>query len=131
LTPFALLTRLAGLSLSEAARFLGVRRDTVNSWSSGRNRTPPGVLAQLRDLVAMQERAAAEALRLIASAESEAEIELGYPADDHEAQALGWPCVGAWFGMAARVVAGTDRPVILVPRGSTVATAAAAEAHER
>lgn len=33
--------------------------------------------------------------------------------------------------MAARLLAGLDRPAILVPRGSTPATAAAAVAHER
>jgi len=33
--------------------------------------------------------------------------------------------------MAARVAAATDRPIILVPRGSTLASAAAADAHER
>jgi hypothetical protein len=58
-----------------------------------------------------------------------AEIALGYPTDDHEAQGLGWPCVGAWRAMAARVVVAA-LPVRLVPRGSSLATAAAIEAHQ-
>lgn len=57
------------------------------------------------------------------------EIEIGYPADDHEAQSLGWPCVEAWAAMAARVLAASDTRIRLVPRGSTPGTAAAADAH--
>jgi len=42
-----------------------------------------------------------------------------------EASALGWPCVGAWRLMAARVVAGAPVPIALVPRGTTPAAATA------
>jgi hypothetical protein len=57
-------------------------------------------------------------------------IEIGLAADDHEAQALGWPCVGAQEAMLGLVVARCRRPVRIVPRGSTVATAAATDAHD-
>ena len=129
-TPFSLLVLLAGLSQREAGDFLGVRIDTVKSWSSGRNRCPDGALADMRRLVAQQERTASEALAQIEHMESghglPDAIELGEPVDDDDARSIGWPCVGAWRGMAARVVAGTDRPVEIVPRGSTPATRAAA-----
>jgi hypothetical protein len=90
------------------------------------------VLAELRDLIQKQERAAREAIAQIEQVRSQhpaAEIELGYPTDDHEAQGRGWPCVGAWRAMAARVVVAA-LPVRLVPRGSSLATAAAIEAHQ-
>lgn len=127
MTPFALLAALAGLSHREASELLSVRLDTVKSWSSGRNRCPPGALAELKRLIARQERAAREALAMFERAKTAefergataarviAEIELGYPADDDEARTLGWPCVGAWGAMAARVIAGSPAPVSLAP----------------
>ena len=48
----ACLARL-GLSLAEAAALHGVRLDTVKSWSSGRNRAPDGVWADLREREAL------------------------------------------------------------------------------
>jgi len=130
MTAFALLESLAGLSHREAAEFHRVRVDTVKSWAVGRNNCPRGALDELRALIKMQERAARETLAIIKRGRPD-EIELGCPSDDHEARSLGWPCVGAWAAMAARVAAATDRPIILVPRGSTLASAAAADARER
>ena len=127
MTPFALLESLAGLSHREAGEFHGVRIDTVKSWATGRNNCPPGPLGELRALIAMQERAACETLAIIKRGGA-AEIELGYPSDDREARSLGWPCVGAWAAMAARIVAATELAARLVPRGSTSATAAAIDA---
>lgn len=129
ITPLALLLDRCGLSHREAASFCSVRVDTVKSWSSGRNPTPPGVIAELRKLYAHQLLSAQEALTMIAAAPPSAEIELGLSADDHEAQALGWPCVGAQAAMLGMVVARAGRPVRIVPRGSTPGTAAAAQAH--
>lgn len=131
MTPYDLLRRRCGLSQPEAAEFHKVRLDTVKSWCSGRNRANDGVLAELRRLHAQIERVAAEALAAIAAAPAAEEIELGYAADDHEAQGLGWPCVGAQAASLGLVIARCDRPVRLAPRGSTVATAAAADAHRR
>lgn len=135
MTLFGILASLAGLSHREAALVCDVRLDTIKSWASGRNRTPPGALDELRDLIIRQERAAAEIVaqiaRLAKSHGAADEIEIGYPADDHEAQSLGWPCVGAWAAIAARVIAAAPVQVALVPRGSTPASAAAADEHER
>ncbi len=133
MTRFSLLAALAGLSHREAAEFHRVRIDTVKSWAVGRNNCPPGPLAELRALIAAQERAARETLAIIERGKPD-EIELGYPSDDHEARSMpggGWPCVGAWAAMAARILAATDRPAHFVPRGSTLSSAAAADAHER
>jgi len=133
MTPYALMLQACGLSIREAAAFHGVREDTVKSWSSGRARDghPDGPLRELRALHDRIATAAEAALALIEARPDAAEIEIGYPADDHEARALGFPCVGAWRAMAAQVVAELGRPVTLVPRGSTPATAGAADAHGR
>lgn len=130
-TAFSLLLSLSSLSHREAAELLCVRIDTIKSWSSGRNRCPDGALADMRDLIVKQERSAAEGLSQIArlAAEDRAPdlVELGEPIDDDDAQSMGWPCVGAWRGMAARVVADAAVPVSIVPRGRTTATKAAKE----
>lgn len=128
-TAFGILVALAGLSHREAAEFLGVRLDTVKSWSSGRNKCPAGAIRELRTLILRQQHAAAEVLAQIerlASAQGASDvIELGEPIDDAEAQSLGWPCVGAWRAMTARVVAGADRQIVVVPRDPTPATSCA------
>lgn len=135
MTPAALLMELAGLSHREAAEFLRVRIDTVKSWSAGRNAINAGALAELQGLIARQERAASETLAqmraMMAAHGSPDEIEVGYPADDHEARTMGWPCVGAWSAMFARVIAAAPAKIVLVPRGSTPGTAAAADAAGR
>lgn len=130
-TPFSLLLQLSGLSHREAAEFLAVRLDTIKSWSSGRNTCPDGALADMRRLIAKQDRAAVKALAQIAQLKTDHVspdvVELGEPIDDNDAQSFGWPCVGAWRGMAARVVMACPRGVTIqiVPRGSTPATRAA------
>ncbi len=61
------------------------------------------------------------------------QIELGVSSDDYEARTLGWPSTSAHWAVVARVIAEAppDVEVRVVPRGSTVATAAAIEAHEK
>lgn len=128
-TPASLLIDRCGLSHREAAAFLGVRLDTVNSWSSGRNPTPAGVIDELRGLYARIEDAAARTLALRAERGDVDAAELGIAGDDAEAQVLGWPCVGAQVAMAGIVAARLDVPVRVVERGSTRATAVAVVAH--
>lgn len=130
MTPIALLLDRCGLSRERGADYLGVRPDTIKSWRAGKNPTPPAVLDELRGLYARIERAADEAIAAIREAPEDAEIEAGIAADDPEAQSLGWPCVGAQAAMLGLVVARLDRPVRIVPRGSTPATAAAIEARK-
>jgi len=126
MTAFSALASLCGLSLREAADFLGVKIDRVKSWGAGRNGTPPGVMDELRGLHVRQRKAAAHNLAIIRKAKPET-IELGLAADDHEAQLSGWPCVGAQMAMYALIIARTNIPIRIVPAASTPATAAAAD----
>jgi hypothetical protein len=130
MTPYRLLLSRVGLSQADAAALHGVRLDTVKSWCAGRNPAPAGVIADLRALYAFQRRAADEALALAAKAPDGAEIELGYAVDDADARAIGWPSAAAQHASLGMVVARLGRPVRLVPRGTTLATAAAADAHD-
>jgi hypothetical protein len=137
MTPFALLTRLCGLSPREAAAVLKVRPDTVNSWITGRRSPSPAILTELVKLLRVIEGVAAAALETVreqpASQIGGAIVELGFCADDAEAQNLGFPCAGAHAAMLARVAAGlieAGQEIRLVPRGSTVATALAADQRE-
>jgi hypothetical protein len=127
----SLLFDRCGLSHREAAEFLKVRLDTVKSWSSGRNSAPAGAIDDLRRLYARIEKAAEEGLTSINHAPPGVEIELGLASDDYEAQQIGWPCVGAHAAVLGIVAARTNKPLIILPRGSTLATAAAIEAHEK
>ena len=131
MTLYALLLARCGLSHREAAAYHAVRLDTVKSWSAGRNRAPPGALAELRELYRAIERTAASALVEIGGIAGDAaagEIELGIATTEAEARELGLPCVGAHAALLGIVAARLDRPVAIVPRGSTAATAAAVRA---
>lgn len=130
MTTFGLLLTLSGLSQREAATFLDISLSMIEKMARGTRSAPESVIGEMQRLIERQENAAAQAISRITSMDP-TEVEIGYPADDHEAQALGWPCVGAWQAMAARVVARTGIKVLLVPRGSTVGTARAADAAGR
>lgn len=144
MTPFAALQALCGLSNREAAEFLGTKETYVEKLRRGARGARAGgdYLSQLQALWTEIDQAAvdaAEAITATGALEAASEIEIGYPADDFEAQALGLPCVGAWRQMAARLIdelmmidANFDPArIILVPRGSTLASAAAADAHDK
>lgn len=135
MTLFSEILRGLGLSQREAADFLGVRLDTIKGYSSPARpqRPPAGILAELHALAERQEAAAEEALEVWEEAGSPDEIEIGLASDDHEARALGWPCVGAHLAVIRRMweLLPPGVRVIVVPRGSTPATAAAADAHEK
>lgn len=110
----------------------GVHETTVRQWCVGRRGAPPGVLEDLAGLHARIERSAGEALAVITAHPADLALDLGYAADDAEARGLGWPTASAQAAMLGIVVARLHpRPVRLVPRGSTPATAAAADAHGR
>ena len=136
-TLFDLLVQTCGLSQREAADFLRVRLDTVKSWASGRRQAPHEALAELATLANRIDTAATEGLAQIEKMAAQhgalSEIDLGIASDDAEAQSIGWPCVGAQCASLGLVVArGTKRGYRfrISPRGSTVATASAAESHE-
>lgn len=130
MTPYALLKLRCGLSHQEAAALHGVRLDTVQSWVIGRNQAPAGAIAELRTLYRQIDTTAHEAaLRIRRMRPQPDTVELGLASDDHEAHQLGLPCVGAHRALLGLVVARVALPVRIVPRGSTVATAAALEGH--
>lgn len=118
---------LCGLSQREAAAFLGVSPSAVDKMGRSVRSTPPGVMAELRGLHRQQRRAAtaiirqwSEAVRLHGAPDR---LELALSSDDAEAQSKGWPCVGAERAAYALALARIDAPAVIVPRGSTVATA--------
>ena len=129
MSPYRLLLSRVGLSQADAASLHQVRLDTIKSWCAGRARAPAGVISELRALYGRQKRAAAEALQMIAERPEVGQIELGYAVDDAEAEGMGWPCAAAQWATLGMVVAACDRPVSLVPRGTTIPTAAAADQH--
>jgi hypothetical protein len=121
MTFFASLIRRLGLSQSEATHYLGVRLDTVKSWSSGRNGVPDGVLSQLHALGVTQRRAAdaiAKTMRASRAAKIEAAVRPGE-----------WPCDGAAIVPLVDAWLATDgtRRVEIVEPGSAPATLAAAD----
>ncbi len=109
MTPFAALQSLCGLSNREAAEFLGTQERYVERLRSGARggRAGSDYLSRLHDLWSAIDTAAEDAADAIGREgllSGAGPIELGYPADDHEAQSLGLPCVGAWRQMAARLI---------------------------
>lgn len=130
ITAYALLLDRCGLSHREAAEIHGVRLDTVKSWAAGRNPAPAGVVGELRDLHASLAAAAQQHVDFINdSAADGVLIELGLAQTDDEARTLGLPCIGAQKALLGMVVAAVKRPFVVVPRGSTLASAAAVAAH--
>ena len=128
---YALLRERCGLSLREAADLHGVSHDSVVSWSSGRRIPPTGVIAELRALYVRIENAADQIVAMADDVGPDLTIELGLASDDAEAKSIGWPCVGAQAAALGVGAALIDNPVTIVPRGSTAATAAAADRHDR
>lgn len=133
MTLFSSILKLSGLSIREAADFLSVRPDTVKSWSAGRNPVPSGVMDQMHNLLAKQEQAASEIIDLWNEQGRAQQIEVGYASDNYEAQSLGWPSVGAQMAAYARMweMIHGECDIILSPKGSTIGTAAAEDAHSK
>ena len=128
-----LLIDACGLSHREAAEFLSVRLDTIKSWY---RRNPPaarqGVINELAELHARQRRAAAHLIRQVRTLVTEHgaadRIEIGLASDDAGARSIGWPCVGAQrMAIALAAARLTQARVVIVPRGTTLATVAAIE----
>lgn len=124
------LTRL-GLSLAEAAAFLDVRLDTLKSWSSGRNPVPDGVWSTLAELAQKQEEAAQAMAEVWLETGEPDLVDFGLASDAHEAQSLGWPCVGAHMTVASIFWEMTGVEPNIVPRGSSLASAAASDIHDQ
>ena len=126
------LLKASGLSQREAAIFHDVRLDTIKGWCGGKTDAPLGALEEIAELILKQRAAADETLEQFDAA-AIGDVELGAASDDYEAAALGWPSASAQHQALALIAAdmiADGVAVSVVPRGSTVATAAAADVHE-
>ena len=124
---FKILLQSTGLSLREASRYLDVSYDSIKAWLYGKYNCPGGVILEMAVLCNKQGAAADAVLDLIEENPDAQDVEIGYCADDHEAQGLGWPTKTAHDAVIRRVIEGCDDllAIKLVPRGSTTASAAA------
>lgn len=123
----------SGLSQQEAAEFLKIRRSSISNWTIGRRPPPDEILGWMVELVQAQNKMADETLKLIAAHPATEIIEIGFCADDHEAQTLGLPAKSAHDAVIRRIVERIHDPrrINLVPRGSTIATAVASDMNEK
>jgi len=142
MTLFAATQSLCGLSNSEAADYLSISESAVEKFRRGNRTAPTGVITELQHLWMRIDTAAVDRAEDMARGgifNIDSEIEIGYPADDYQAQQLGLPCVGAWRQMLARIIyelvlMRNDfdlARIKLVPRGSAITTAAAIAAREQ
>ena len=127
---------VSGFTQKGAADFHSVRLDTVKSWCGGRNQAPVGVISALADLIERMSTAIDEAIAQIDEMQTQhgspQTIELGFCADDFEAEALGWPSASVHsrvIGTIAASATAAGYDVKIAPRGSTPATAAAVDAN--
>lgn len=137
-TTFAVLAHFCGLSHSEAAEFLDVSIHTIKKWGVGKRNCPPGAIEQLADLSQTIMATAANALTEIdrlATVHSKPEaIDLGVAVDDIEAQDLGLPFASTHQAVIGQIVADGMKKGYrfnVVPRGTTTASAAAADVHDQ
>ena len=128
---FKCLLSAAGLSLTEAADYLDVSRKNITRWANGTLEPPAGVLNELTKLIQKQNEAVKQTLDLIGQSEGVGEYEIGFPTDGTEAKDMGWPSVSAFKMVAGRIIAEATDVIKVVPRGSTVGTAAAADVQDR
>ncbi len=130
---FGLLRQFCGLSHGEVSEVFNVSLDTAKSWSSDRRTAPPAVMNEIAYLAERIDTAADEVADFVVE-DDESVIELGLCADDAEAQSQGWPCLGAShaaIGMTAARLIAEGHVVRIVPRGTTLASAAAADIHDK
>lgn len=128
---FTCLLSASGLSTSEAAEFLNVSRKNVTRWANGTLEPPVGVTKGLEKLIQKQNEAVKQTLDLIGQAKGVSGYEIGCPTDGTEAKDMGWPTVSAFKMVAGRIIAEATGVIKVVPRGSTVGTAAAADVQDR
>ncbi|MEN9854949.1 MAG: hypothetical protein RLZZ157_75 [Pseudomonadota bacterium] len=133
MTPFQALIFASGLSYAEAGELLGVNKGTVRDWARGKTRLPEGRLAWAHArVVSMLTKAdtLVDALNATSAQNgAPATIQIAVSTDDDEARLNGFSSreqESATIGLALAQLP-LDRLAIvkLVPRGSTVATAAA------
>jgi len=133
MTIYNTLLAASGLSQREAAAYLDVNYNRVRDWTIGRYNPPAGVVDELLELVRRQSQAAqagaAQIKSIVAERGQPEEIEIGVAVDDHEAQSIGWPTASAHRVVVGLTIAELPpeiaERVVVVPRASTIGTAAA------
>lgn len=128
-TKFNILLSSSCLSQREAAEYLNISTSSVDKMNRGKNPAPDGVIELLIELIRKQHNAAHHQLDIIEQSDVDL-VHINAPSDDDEARAMGWPCLNAWKGMAAILVAWSPTPVKIVPRGTTLAGAKAADLND-
>lgn len=128
---FKCLLTATGLSLSDAAEFLNVSRKNITRWTNGTLEPPVGVIKELAKLVQKQNEAVKQTLDLIGQAKGFGDYEIGCPSDQIEANDMGWPSVSAFHMVVGRIIGEAGVDIKVVPRGSTLGTAAAADVQDR
>lgn len=103
MTPYKIMMRYCGLSLAEAAALHGVPRAQIENWSSGKSRTPPGVMDEIKNLALVLTGKADEHIADVAN-DIDPHVDLYYPESEAEAVDLGYPTVSAWMAMAGQVI---------------------------
>lgn len=116
-----------GLEQKEAAKFLGVRPDTFRKAISGKTPTPPGWLLELAELSDTIQSLAENAMSELDNYPEDIPIDFGLATDDHEAEDLGLPFASCHAKVAEIIWVHCANRMTVVPRGSTVSTAAAEE----
>lgn len=129
-TPFDIMRERCGLSIAEAAEFLGVPRATVDAWSTGTLPMSHGVIVELRSLyrkIVHTGRDLGETLRIRLEQTPERRIEIVLARNDDDARACGFPCMGAQAAAVgiALMLLPDDVGFLLVPPGREVPTAIA------
>jgi hypothetical protein len=135
---FNTLLAASGLTQSEAADWFDTNKAQIVDWARGKSRVPDRVVNQIADLaeriLGRADTLADQIQKLVNEHGLPKEIEIAISTDDHEAALNGLPTVSTervCIGWAlAQLAAETRARVKIVPRGSTVATAAAERARQ-
>lgn len=112
MTIFPHLLTSSGLTQYEAADYLGVRRTSIAQWCTKRQ-CPAEILDWMITLIQTQTRMADATLDLIKNHPPEIEIEIGFCADNTEAQHLGLPTKSAHDAVIRRIIERIDNPLRL------------------
>ena len=101
--------KIVGLSRAEAADYLKVRPDTINSWCTGRHTPPQGAWDELRTLYALQQRAVDEALDMI---DQQIPVVEEVALNSAGPRGKEWPAPGAHLAVLAMIALSVDLRVI-------------------
>ena len=133
------LLKSSGMDSIDAAEFHGVDEEAIHMWVSGDEEPSQHEIDKISDLICRMAISVSEVVDyVLEQTEKHGSgpdvFELGLASDDQEAGVLGWPCKSAHkmvLGMTAAQMSEIGIKVSIVPRGSTVPSAAAADAFEQ